>query len=75
MHPDLMRELANQRISERHARADESRLARAARKLAHARRGLAAAREVSDLPQIPDYVDAMFRETDQRHAPDTRHAA
>ena len=79
MHPDMMRELMNQRATEAQARAHEARLARAARKLARARRDLAEASRTLTAPEIPDYVDAMFGETGQvrpeRHVPTQRPAA
>jgi hypothetical protein len=65
MHPDMMRELMNQRAAETRARAHEARLAQAARKLARARRDLAEVSRMFAVPEIPDYVDAMFDETGQ----------
>ena len=59
MHPDVMRELANQRGREMRARAREATLARRIRK---ERRTAAAAEFV--LPRIPDYVDGTFRDTE-----------
>jgi hypothetical protein len=62
MHPDMMRELANQRGRELRARAREAgvaRLARGFRKEPH-RRTTTAAEFV--LPRIPDYVDGTFRD-------------
>jgi hypothetical protein len=61
MHPDVMRELANQRSREIRARAREARLARKIRKEMHRRTAPAA--EVV-LPRIPDYVDGTFREAE-----------
>jgi len=60
MHPDVMRELANQRGREMRARAREAALARRIRK--EMRRRTAAAGFV--LPRIPDYVDGTFRDTE-----------
>jgi hypothetical protein len=79
MHPDMMRELMNQRASEAMTRAHEARVARAARKLARARRDLAEASRMLTVPEIPDYVDAMFGETGhgpaEGHVPNQRRAA
>jgi hypothetical protein len=61
MHPDVMRELANQRGREMRARAREATLARRIRKEMRRRTG-AAAEFV--LPRIPDYVDGTFRDTE-----------
>jgi hypothetical protein len=61
MHPDVMRELANQRSREMRARAREATLAKRIRK--EMRRRPAAAAEFV-LPRIPDYVDGTFRDTE-----------
>lgn len=61
MHPDVMRELANQRGREMRARAREATLARRIRK--EMRRRTAAAAEFVP-PRIPDYVDGTFRDTE-----------
>jgi hypothetical protein len=61
MHPDVMRELANQHSREVGARAREARLARWIRK--ETRRRTAAAAEYV-LPWIPDYVDSTFRDAE-----------
>lgn len=61
MHPDVMRELANQRGREMGARGREATLARRIRK--ETRRRTAAAAELV-LPRIPDYVDSTFRDTE-----------
>jgi hypothetical protein len=58
MHPDVMRELADQRGREMKARAREARLARRIRR--EMRRRTAAAEYV--LPPIPDDVDGAFRD-------------
>ena len=71
VHPDIMRVMVNQRTAEAMARARENRLARAARKLERARRDLAEASRMLAVPEIPDYVDAMFGETGQ--APEPTH--
>ena len=60
MHPDVMRELANQRGREMRGRAREAALARRIRN--EMRRTAAAAEFV--LPRIPDYVDGTFRDTE-----------
>jgi hypothetical protein len=57
MHPDVMRELVNQRGREMGARAREVRLARRIAK--EARRRTAAAAEVV-LPRISDYMEGTF---------------
>ena len=59
MHPDVMRELADQRGREMRAQAREAALARRIRK--EMRRRTAAAAEFV-LPPIPDYVDGTFRD-------------
>lgn len=78
MHPELMRDLMIQRAAETRARAHEARLARAARKLERARRDLAEVSRTLAVPEIPDYVDAMFGEAGQApaqgDAPDQRAA-
>ena len=61
MHPDVMRELANQRGREIEARAREATLARRIRK--ETRRRTAAAAEYV-LPRIPDYADSTFLDTE-----------
>jgi hypothetical protein len=65
MHPELMRDLMIQRTAETRARVHEARLARAMRKLERARRDLAEVSRTFAVPEIPDYVDAMFGETGQ----------
>jgi hypothetical protein len=61
MHPEVMRELANQRGREMRARAREATLASRIRK--EMPRRTAAATEFV-LPRIPDYVDGTFRDTE-----------
>jgi hypothetical protein len=75
MHPDMMRDMADQRGREMRARARENELARRARKELRRQRRHAAAAFV--LPRIPDYVDGTFRDAEDagaRHA-DGEHAA
>jgi hypothetical protein len=59
MHPDVMRELANQRGREMRARAREAGLAKRIRK---EMRGRTAAAAEFALPRIPDYVDGTFHD-------------
>lgn len=59
MHPDMMREVARQRIADRREEASRINLARAMRK---AMRQRARARDSFVPPPIPDYVDGTFRE-------------
>lgn len=56
MHPDISRELMNQRTSEMRAAAQRASLARKARQAVRARR-----REHTEFvpPVIPDYVDGL----------------
>ena len=61
MHPDVMRELANQRGREVRAGVREVTLARRIRE--EMRWRTAAAAEFI-LPRIPDYVDGTFRDTE-----------
>jgi hypothetical protein len=63
MHPDLIRTLINQRANDTRAAAREARLARSVRKLHRARRDLAELDDTFFVPQIPDYVEAMFGDT------------
>jgi hypothetical protein len=63
MHPDMIRELISQRASESHAVARQARLVRSARKLRRAQRDLAEVADTFVIPSIPDYVDAMFTDT------------
>jgi len=65
MHPELMRELANQRGREMRAHAREARLARSIRKERHARRDSAETVGMLIMPRIPDYVDGTFRDTER----------
>jgi hypothetical protein len=59
MHPDLMREIMNQRVAERRDRAERISLLRALRRSARQRDRAGAPGLV--LPPIPDYVDGSFR--------------
>jgi hypothetical protein len=59
MHPDLMREVLNQRAAERREQARQINLGRALRK-ALRQRGRAEAPDALT-PLIPDYVDGTFR--------------
>ena len=61
MHPDVMRELADQRGRQMRARAREATLARRIRKEMRLRTAAAAG---FVLPRIPDYVDGTFRDTE-----------
>ena len=63
MHPDMIRELINQRASESRAAARDARLARSAKKLRRAQRDLAEVDNTFVVPEIPDYVDVMFDES------------
>lgn len=65
MHPDMARELANQRDREMRTRAREVRLARRIRKEQHARRDNAETSGMLIMPRIPDYVDGSFRDTER----------
>jgi hypothetical protein len=62
MHPELLRELADQRGREMRARARETRLAKRIRE--ELGRRTPAADEPA-LPRIPDYVDGTFRDTER----------
>jgi hypothetical protein len=65
MHPDQMLEMADQRGREMHARAREAGLARRVRRELRARRSCAKASDMLVMPQIPDYVDGSFRDTER----------
>ena len=60
MHPDIMRDVANQRATERRAAARNASTARALRKSIRAQRHHTRAPEDFVLPAIPDYVDDTF---------------
>jgi hypothetical protein len=62
MHPDMLRELADQRTSERRSRAEEARQASSLRRALRARRHHDDAAGAFVVPPIPDYVDGTFRE-------------
>jgi hypothetical protein len=57
MHPEILRELAEQRGREMRARAAEVRLARAARRAMRQGHGRP---EEPVIPAIPDFVDGSF---------------
>lgn len=64
MHPDLMRELIDQRGREMRSQASQARLASALRKTLRGRRhGKAADTFVA--PPVPDYVDGTFHTDSQ----------
>jgi hypothetical protein len=70
MHPDLMRELIDQRGREMRSQAGQARLARTLRTALRGRRHAAgAAPEELAMPPIPDYVDGTFR-ADREPAPE-----
>jgi hypothetical protein len=62
MHPEILRQMIDQRSRETQARAEENRLARQLlRSLRSQRRdGLAAGHDGYAIPAIPDYVDGSF---------------
>ena len=81
MHPEILRQLTDQRGREMRTRAHQARLVRM---IKSARRG----RDLADVadefvpPPIPDYVDGSFRSEDAAavdgqagHAPAAQHAA
>jgi hypothetical protein len=59
MHPEILREVAEQRGREMRARAAENRLARAGRP-ARRHRGGAGRADGFVVPAIPDFVDGSF---------------
>ncbi len=61
MHPDIMREVVNQRAAERREAARNASLARALRKAIRAQRNRSKAPDTFAVPAIPDYVDGTFR--------------
>ena len=65
MHPDVMRELADQHGREMRARAREAGLARRLRKELRAQRSRAKACDMLVMPRIPDYVDGTFHDTER----------
>ena len=81
MHPEILRQLTEQRGREMRTRAHQARLVRM---IKSARRGRDLA-DVADefvLPPIPDYVDGSFRsegavavDGQAGHAPAAQHAA
>jgi hypothetical protein len=64
MHPDFMRELANQRDRELRARAREAGAARLARRFRKEPRRPTAPSAEFVMPRIPDYVDGTFRDAE-----------
>jgi hypothetical protein len=83
MHPEMLRELTDQRGREMRARARQSALARLA--IRATRRGRSRPDKADEfaLPAIPDYVDGSFRTepaaeavaSEAGQAPATHHAA
>lgn len=65
MHPDFMRELADQRGREMRARAQEATLARRIRTELRTQRSRAEACDMLAMPRVPDYVDGTFRSTER----------
>lgn len=63
VHPDIMLLLMNQRAAEAREAAQRIRIARTTRRLARARREPAEDSRAFAVPEIPDYVDAMFGES------------
>ena len=61
MHPEMLRELTDQRGREMRARARQSTLARLAIRAARRRRSQLDEADEFVLPGIPDYVDGSFR--------------
>jgi hypothetical protein len=61
MHPDIIREVARQRIEEQHEAARQAGFARAMRKAIRAQRNRAETPDTFVAPMIPDYVDGTFR--------------
>lgn len=70
MHPDIMREVVNQRTAERREAARNAGIARALRKAIRAQRNRTGAPDTIVVPAIPDYVDGTFRgaEVPEQHA-------
>jgi uncharacterized MAPEG superfamily protein len=70
MHPDIMREVVNQRAAERREAARSASVARAMRKAIRAQRNHTEAPDTFVAPAIPDYVDGTFRgvEVPEQHA-------
>jgi hypothetical protein len=64
MHPEILREITEQRGRELRARAQQDRLARAANRARRGARRRHGAPDQADgfaIPAIPDYVDGSFR--------------
>jgi hypothetical protein len=75
MHPDIMGELIRQRTTELQEEARKTGLARALRRTLR-QRSRTAGQDTFAVPAIPDYVDGMFRTTENAgsHAPAGRGA-
>jgi hypothetical protein len=66
-HPYIAQQLIEQRVAEGQARAERAAQARAAREAARARRKQAkAAPQEIPMPRIPDYVDELLHELEDR---------
>ena len=83
MHPEILRELTDQRGREMRARAHQARLARIAIRVGRRRHHRPEETDGFALPAIPDYVDGSFRTeptgeaatSEAGQAPATHHAA
>jgi hypothetical protein len=64
MHPEIMREVASQRVAERREAARKASTAKALRKAIRAQRNRAEAPDTFVVPAIPDYVDGTFHVAD-----------
>ena len=74
MHPEILRQLNNQRGREMQARAYQARLVRMLKSARHGRHVLNEADEFMP-PPIPDYVDGTFHTEGTGHAPVAQRAA
>jgi hypothetical protein len=74
MHPEILRQLNNQRGREMQARAHHARLVRMIKSVRHGRQVLNETEELV-LPPIPDYVDGSFHTEGTGHAPVAQRAA
>jgi len=74
VHPEIVREMAEQRGREMRARAAENRLARAARLALRQGRGGSQQTDEFIAPAIPDFVDGSFL-TEPTRVPADRNAA
>ena len=77
MHPEILRQLNNQRGREMQARAHHARLVRMIKSVRHGRHGRHGLTEADEvvLPPVPDYVDGSFRTEGTGHAPVAQRAA